>query len=86
MHRASKQLWLLLSLVVIAALLNFLVSSQRVVLCFYFLPTLYSAYHFGRRHSTLTAAASVALVALLTWMNPTLFNRRVAACGRGSLV
>lgn len=81
MSKVRKELWLLLSLVVIAALLNFLVSSQRVVLCFFFLPTLYSAYHFGRRHATLTAAASVALVVLLTVMNPVLFNRRVAAVG-----
>lgn len=81
MSRTQKQLWLLLSLVVIAALLNFLVSSQRVVLCFFFLPTLYSAYYFGRRHATLTALASVAIVALLTRMNPVLFNRRVAAAG-----
>jgi hypothetical protein len=81
MSKVRKELWLLLSLVVIAALLNFLVSSQRVVLCFFFLPTLYSAYHFGRRHATLTAAASVALVVLLTVMNPVLFNRRVAPFG-----
>ena len=81
MSKVRKELWLLLSLVVIAALLNFLVSSQRVVLCFFFLPTLYSAYHFGRRHATLTAAASVALVVLLTVMNPVLFNRRVASVG-----
>jgi hypothetical protein len=81
MSKLRNELILLLSLVVIAALLNFLVSSQRVVLCFFFLPTLYSAYHFGRRHATLTAAASVALVVLLTSMNPVLFNRRVAAPG-----
>jgi HD-GYP domain-containing protein (c-di-GMP phosphodiesterase class II) len=81
MNKVHKELWLLLSLVVIAALLNFLVSSQRVVLCFFFLPTLYSAYHFGRRHATLTALASVVMVVLLTWLNPVLFNRRVAAAG-----
>lgn len=81
MSKVRKELWLLLSLVVIAALLNFLVSSQRVVLCFFFLPTLYSAYHFGRRHATLTASASVAMVVLLTVMNPVLFNRRVASVG-----
>lgn len=81
MSKVRQELWLLLSLVVIAGLLNFLVSSQRVVLCFFFLPTLYSAYHFGRRHATLTAVASIAVVVLLTWMNPTLFNRRVAAAG-----
>lgn len=38
MSKVRKELCLLLSLVVIAALLNFLVSSQRVVLCFFFLP------------------------------------------------
>jgi integral membrane sensor domain MASE1 len=76
--KVNQELWLLLSLVVIAAMLNFLVSSQRVVLNFFFLPTLFSAYHFGRRHATLTAVASVALVVLLCWVNPTIFNRRIA--------
>jgi hypothetical protein len=79
MSQTRKELWLLLSLVVIAALLNFLVSSQRVVLCFFFLPTLYSAYSFGRRHAVLTAFASVFLVVGLTAMNPVMFNRHVAA-------
>lgn len=81
MSQTRKELWLLLSLVAIAALLNFLVSSQRVVLCFYFLPTLYSAYSFGRRHAVLTAFASVFLVVGLTAMNPVMFNRHIAAAG-----
>ena len=81
MSKRQQELWLLLSLVVIAALLNFLVSSQRVVLCFFFLPTLYSAYSFGRRHAVLTAFASVFLVVALTAMNPVMFNRHVAAAG-----
>lgn len=81
MSKTRKELWLLLSLVVIAALLNFLVSSQRVVLCFFFLPTLYSAFSFGRRHAVLTAFASVFLVVGLTAMNPVMFNRHVASAG-----
>ena len=81
MSKTRKELWLLLSLVVIAALLNFLVSSQRVVLCFFFLPTLYSAYSFGRRHAVLTSFASVFLVVALTAMNPVMFNRHIAANG-----
>lgn len=81
MGKVNKELWLLLSLVIIAAILNFLVASQRVVLCFFFLPTLYSAYHFGRRHAALTAVASVFTVVLLSYMNPTLFNRRIATPG-----
>jgi hypothetical protein len=75
-RKINPELWLLLCLVVIAAMLNFLVASQRMVLVFYFLPTLYSAYHFGRRHATLTAVASITLVALLIFANPSMFSRR----------
>jgi hypothetical protein len=81
MSKQQQELWLLLSLVVIAGLLNFLVSSQRVVLCFFFLPTLYSAYSFGRRHAVLTAFASVFLVVALNVLNPVVFSRHVAANG-----
>jgi hypothetical protein len=58
-------------------MLNFLVASQRMALVFYFLPTLFSAFYFGRRHATLTAVASVVLVVLLTYANPTMFKGRV---------
>jgi hypothetical protein len=75
-RKINKELWLLLSLVLIAALIHFLVASQAMALVFYFLPTLYSAYHFGRRHATLTACASVCLVVLLIYVNPAMFNRR----------
>ena len=76
-RKINPELWLLLFLVLIAAMLNFLVASQRMALVFYFLPTLYSAYHFGRRHATLTAVASIVLVVLLLYTNPGMFNRRV---------
>ena len=77
MRKINPELWLLLFLVVIAAMLNFLVASQRMALVFYFLPTLFSAFYFGRRHATLTAVASIVLVGLLTYMNPTMFKGRV---------
>jgi len=76
-RKINPELWLLLFLVLIAGMLNFLVSSQRMALVFYFLPTLYSAYHFGRRHATLTAVASIVLVVLLVYTNPTMFTRRM---------
>jgi hypothetical protein len=76
-RKINPELWLLLFLVVIAAILNFLVASQRMALVFYFLPTLYSAYHFGRRHATLTAIASIVLVVLLVFANPAMFRRHV---------
>jgi hypothetical protein len=76
-RKINPELWLLLFLVVIAAMLNFLVASQRMALVFYFLPTLFSAYYFGRRHATLTAFASVVLVVLMAYVNPFMFTRRV---------
>jgi HD-GYP domain-containing protein (c-di-GMP phosphodiesterase class II) len=79
MGRINKELWLLLSLFGIAAVLNSLADSQRMILALYFLPVLYSAYHFGRRHATLTAFASVVLVVGLTYFNPTVFSRRETA-------
>src|SRR6266849_9470092 len=75
--KINKELWLLLFLVGIAAMIHFLVASQTVSLVFYFLPTLYSAYYFGRRHATLTALCSVILVVLLTYLNPAMFNHRI---------
>jgi len=76
-RKINPELWLLLFLVVIAAMLNFLVASQRMALVFYFLPTLFSAYYFGRRHATLTALASIILVVWLLYTNPGMFTRRV---------
>ena len=70
----NKELWLVFSLFVIVGLLNFLVASQRMVLAFYTLPTIISAYLYGRRHATLTALASVMLVVLLSRANPTAFS------------
>jgi putative nucleotidyltransferase with HDIG domain len=73
LEEVNKELWLLLSVFSICLLLNLLVDSQRMVLSFYTLPTLGSAYLYGRRHATLTALASVLLVVLMTWYNPVLF-------------
>ncbi len=68
-NRVAKESILLLSLFVIAALVQFYAESLPMALCFYFLPTLYSAYYFGRRHATLTAFAGVFLVVLLNFVN-----------------
>lgn len=77
MRKITKELFLLLFMVLIAAMINSLVASQRMALVFYFLPTLYSAYNFGRRHATLTALFSVILVVLLTYLNPAMFSHRI---------
>jgi putative nucleotidyltransferase with HDIG domain len=69
----NKELWLILSILVIAAILNFLVAPHRIMLGLYTLPTLFSAYFYGRRHATLTAVASACVVILVVHSNPTLF-------------
>jgi putative nucleotidyltransferase with HDIG domain len=74
LEEVNKELWVVLSLFVICLLLNFLVESQRMVLSFYTLPTLVSAYLYGRRHATLTAFASVLLVTLMTTSNLVVFS------------
>ena len=68
----NKELWLLLSLFVIALLSNFVVDSQRTVLALYTLPTLFSAYKYGRRHAVMTALASILLVVLVVYFHPPL--------------
>jgi hypothetical protein len=67
MSKLTKELALLLSLFLIAATLQFFAQSLPMAVCFYFLPTTYSAYYFGRRHATLTAVACVFLVILLNY-------------------
>jgi len=66
----NKELWLILSLLIIAGVMNYLVTAKRMILGFYTMPTLFSAYFYGRRHAVLTAFASASLVGLLVHLNP----------------
>ena len=66
----NKELWLLLSMFAIAAMLNFVLASHRVLLGFYGLPVLFSAYFYGRRHAVLTAVACILIVFMVLEMNP----------------
>jgi len=77
MSKITKEAVLLLSLLLIAALLQFFAQSLPMAICFYFLPTLYSAYYFGRRHATLTAFAGVFLVAAMDFLNNLIPTHRV---------
>jgi hypothetical protein len=58
----NKEWWILLLLLVVSAVLSSFESANQTLLFLYILPTLASAYFFGRRHATLTAIASVFLV------------------------
>jgi putative nucleotidyltransferase with HDIG domain len=72
-EEANKELWLFLMMFGILAAFNYLVASDRMLLGFYVLPTVFSAYFYGRRHATLTAFASILLVILIVYFNPRLF-------------
>jgi putative nucleotidyltransferase with HDIG domain len=78
-EQVNKELWILLSLFIIALMLNYVVASQRMVLGFYVLPTLGSAYLYGRREATLTAFASVLMVVLLLMYGDAFSGREAAA-------
>ena len=77
--RINQELWLVLSLFVIAGLFNWLVASPRMILGLYTLPTLFSAYVYGRRHAVLTASASIFIVLILVLTNTHLFVVAVPA-------
>jgi hypothetical protein len=77
MSKIAKESLLLVSLLAIAATVQFFAQSLPMALCFYFLPTLYSAYYFGRRHATLTAFACIFVVVLLDFLNNAMPGHRV---------
>src|SRR5688572_31542745 len=79
LEAVNKELSLLLSIFVIALILNVVIDAQRMVLYLYTLPTVASAYLYGRRHSTLTALASVLLVTLITVTSPGIFKETADA-------
>jgi len=72
----NRELWLILSLLALAAIMNFAVDGEKMVLGFYTLPTLFSAYVYGRRHAVLTAFGSAFIVGLITYFNPPVFTTR----------
>jgi putative nucleotidyltransferase with HDIG domain len=76
LEEVNKELWLVFSLFALAGIVNSVFASQRVVLGLYTLPTVVSAYLYGRRHATLTALASTLLLTLLAWFNPLLLGQQ----------
>lgn len=68
--KVNKELLLILSIIVFAAVINFFVAGQKLVLSFYDLPTLFAAYYFGRARAVQTALASTLIVCWMNLMNP----------------
>jgi hypothetical protein len=70
----NKEWWLVLSMFVIAAILDSMATRNQMMLCLYVLPTMFSAYFFGRRHAMHTAFASIFLVVLGWTLESLLFH------------
>ncbi|MBN1903950.1 MAG: HD-GYP domain-containing protein [Deltaproteobacteria bacterium] len=70
----NKELWIILSMLLIILAMNYLLSGHRMLLGLYTIPTLISAFAYGRRHATLTAFASVFVVGLYTHLKPAIFK------------
>jgi putative nucleotidyltransferase with HDIG domain len=66
----NKELLLSFSIIAFAALINFLIVGQQLILTFYNIPTLFAAYYFGRRRAVQTAVASILIVVWLNVLNP----------------
>jgi putative nucleotidyltransferase with HDIG domain len=70
LEETNKELLLILSILGFAAIINFAIAGQRLVLSFYNLPTLFAAYYFGRSRAVQTAIASILIVVWLDLSNP----------------
>ena len=70
----NKELWLILTILGIAWFINSIVGSQRLLLSFFSLPTIFSAYFYGRRHATMTAILSSLVVGIVVYSNPLMFT------------
>ena len=69
---ANRELWILLAIFIIALLVNAILAEHRMVLYLYTIPTILSAYIYGRRHAVLTAVGSAFLILCLSWVKPEL--------------
>jgi hypothetical protein len=74
-QQINKELCIILSMLAIAWMLNTTIASQYLLLGFYTLPSVLSAYYFGRRQAVFTAFASILLVGLVSHFNPGRFEQ-----------
>ncbi|MBM9613499.1 HD domain-containing protein [Desulfobulbus rhabdoformis] len=80
--QVNKELWIILSMLTVAWMLNYSVASQYLLLGFYTLPAVVSAYLFGRRQAVLTAFAAILMVGFVNYFNPDRFaSAQVAGIG-----
>ncbi len=70
----NKELWIIFSMVAIAGLMNYLVTSEYMILGLYSFPTILSAYFYGRRHAVMTAVLTIILIGIMIQYNGFIFH------------
>lgn len=70
----NKELWVILTMVAVAGLMNYIVASKYMILGLYTFPTILSAYFYGRRHAVMTATLTIIIVGVMTHFNGSLFK------------
>ena len=79
----NQELWIILTLLVLAFVTNYLFVQHHALLGLYSFPTVISAYFYGRRHAVLTAFFSCLLVGILAYYQQAMFNVVSHASNRG---
>jgi len=72
----NKELWIIFTMVAVAGLMNYLVTSQYMILGLYTFPTIMSAYFYGRRHAVMTAVLTIIIVGVMIQFNNIIFTGR----------
>ena len=75
--KIDKELVIVFLLVVITGTVFFFVTNQSAFLHFFYIPVLFSAYFFGKRHATLSAVLSIMLIGLIAIYYPSTFTSDV---------
>ncbi|NPA95681.1 MAG: HD domain-containing protein [Thermodesulfobacteria bacterium] len=81
----NKELWIIFTMVAVAGLMNYLVTSEYMILGLYSFPTILSAYFYGRRHAVMTALLTIIIVGIMIHFNDVIFtdaNKLKLAAGK----
>jgi len=70
LRRVSKNFWIIAAMLAGALLVNLIIASRYPILGLYTLPTVVSAYFFGRRWALYTAFAGILIVGLFSLVAP----------------
>lgn len=83
LKEVNQELWIILTLLVLAFFTNYLFTQHHALLGLYSFPTVISAYFYGRRHAVLTAFFSCLVVGALAYYQQAMFKVVTTATAMG---